>query len=177
MRPWPSTPIPRAATLLAALLLLVSCGSGDGEEEPPIVPGPLPTDNVLRLADAEGAAGSSAILVVSLKNTEALAGFQFDLMFDPAVLSVTGAAPDSERGSGLETYWNSEDGLARIIITDVERSVTLAAADGPVATLTVEVNAGAQAGATVLVLGNATGVSLDLTTRGLGGSTATFTVR
>ena len=92
-------------------------------------------------------------------------------------LSVTGVAPDSERGSGLEAYWNGEDGLVRIVITDLERSLTLAAADGPVATLAVEVDAGAQAGTTVLVLGNGTGVNLDLTTRGLGGSTATFTVR
>lgn len=177
MTPWPTTLPSRIGVLVTALLLMVSCGGGDGDEEPPIVPEPLPTDNMLRLADAAGDAGSSAILVVSLKNTEALTGFQFDLMFDPAILSVTGVAPDSERGAGLEAYWSGEAGLARIIITDLERSVTLDAADGPVATLAIEVDAGAQAGTTVLVLGNATGVNLDLTTRGLGGSTATFTVR
>jgi hypothetical protein len=164
--------------LLALVLLLgASCGSSDdddGQLPPPVTPS---IANVLRLADAEGEAGTTATLVVSLENTLVLTGFQFDVSFDPDVLTVSAAAADSGRAAGLEAYWNAEGGTARILFTDIQNSGSIAAGDGPVATVTVEVNAAAPAGTIGLLVDSATGVDGDATTLTLGGSQAIFTVR
>jgi len=164
---------PRWFPLFLLLLLAARCGS-DGKS-PIVPPEPLSTQNVLRLADADGAAGTPDTLVLSLNNVTDLSALQFDLSFDPAILTVTGTLATA-RSAGLETFLNTGSGTARIILVDLQGVASIATGDGSVVTVTVDVDAGAAAGASPILVENASGVDITATTLSVGGSSATYTV-
>lgn len=163
----------RASWLLAAALVLVACGGGDDNGPPPVAPS---VKNVLRIGSAEGAAGGTATVSFLLENTVALTGLQFDLIFNPNRLTVTGAAP-GPRANGFDASFNTEAAVARVVLLDLENTARIAAGDGVVATVTVAVAAGAPAGGTTLRVENATAVNAAATTVPIGSSEGTFTVR
>jgi hypothetical protein len=164
-----------ARWLLAAALVLVACGGGDGDDNgtPPVAPS---VTNVLRIGAAEGAAGGTATVSLLLENTANLSGLQFDFAFDPTVLTVTGADP-GPRAPGFDAAFNTGTGIARIVLLDLDDSARINSGDGVVATVTVEIAAAAPAGATTLLVGNATAVNAAATTVPIGSSEGTFTVR
>ena len=156
------------------LLAAVSCQSGGGgTNEPP--PPVFSTRGVLRLADAEGQAGATATLSLSLENPAALAGLQFDLAADPGALTVIAAA-GSARSAGLEASFFAGGGTTRVLLADLQGTALIAAGDGVVATLTVQI-AQAASGPIDLLVRNASGVDASATTLSIGGSAAVFTVR
>jgi hypothetical protein len=157
------------------LLLAVGCGSDD-EENGITPPPPLPTQNVLRLSNADGAAGTTDTLLLSLENVTDLSALQFDLTFDPAVLSVTGA-DSTVRSTGFETFVNSGFGTARVILMDLENTASIAIGNGSVAAVIVDVDAGAPLGASELQVENVRAVDTSSNTLSVGGSNATYTVR
>jgi hypothetical protein len=159
--------------LLAAALVAAACGGGDGDDGPPVAPTPV---NVLRVGAAEGAAGSSATLEFLLENTSVLSGLQFDITFDPDVLALTAAAP-GPRASGFDAAFNTGTGIARVVLLDLDDTARIATGDGVVATVTVEIAAGAPAGATPILVGNATAASARATTISIGSSSGSLAVR
>jgi len=164
-----------AARLCFALaLVLAACGGGDGDDGPPPVTPSL--TNVLRIGSAEGAAGSTATIECLLENTSVLSGLQFDIVFDPDVLTVTSAAP-GPRATGFDAMFNTGTGIARVVLLDLDDTARIAAGDGVVAMVTVGIAAGAPAGATTLLVGNATAASAGATTLSIGSSSGVFTVR
>lgn len=164
-----------AARLCVALaLVLTACGGGDGDGDGPPAAPALP--NVLRIGSAAGAAGSTATIEFLLENTSTLSGLQFDITFDPDILALTAAAP-GPRASGFDAAFNAGTGIARVVLLDLDDTARIATGDGVVATVTVEIAAGAPAGATALLVENATAASARATTIPIGSSGGTFTVR
>jgi hypothetical protein len=151
------------------------CGSDDDDDDDgtPIPPG---TNQVLDLADAAGSPGDTVGITVSLENSEALLGFQFDLVHDSSVLSVVDATATT-RTSGFDVFWSApEDGVARIVVADLGGSAQIAAGSGPVLAIAVALAPGAAPGASVLATSEARGTSASSTSVSLGNSEGTLTV-
>ncbi len=160
--------------LLALTLVLVACGGDDGDNGgPPVAPS---VTNVLRIQSAEGTAGGTATVSFLLENTTALSGLQFDLVFNPSRLTVTGAAP-GPRANGFDASFNTEAEVARVVLLDLDDTARIAAGDGIVATVTVAIAASAPAGTTGLRVENATAANAAATTVPLGSSEGSLTVR
>ncbi len=167
----------RLCTILLALALLgAACGGGDDGEPPPPPPFTPELPNVMRIANAEGSPGGAATVSFLLENVVALSALQFDIAFDPDVLTVTGAAA-GPRAPGLEATLNTDNGFARVVLIDLDGNGRIAAGDGVVATVTVEVAAAAPVGPSALLVSNATAVNAAATTVPIGSSDGTFTVR
>lgn len=163
----------RFLACLFALLFVAGCSD---TFSPPPPPPPLGTQNVLRLANAEGTPGSSVQLVLSLENPAALTALQFDLSFDPDVLTPV-AVTATARSAGFEADLNTVSGTVRVVLVDLQGSAVIAAGDGPVANVTVTVADPAPVGETSLLVDQATAVDVIATTLSVGGSAATFNVR
>ncbi len=165
----------RAIVLLSAVLgASGGCGSSGGGGPHP-GPQPLPNPGVLVVPNAEGAAGSTIQLVLTLENAAPLNGIQFDLDYDPNILTVTGAGPAS-RSPGFEGSVNVQGGTAHIMLVDMEGLASINTGEGDVVTVTADVAVSAS-GTSPLLVDQGRAVDVDTNTLSLGGSSATFTVR
>jgi hypothetical protein len=162
--------------LACSFVLLLTAGCSESFNPIPPPPPPLGSQNVLRLADAEGTPGSSVQLVLSLENPTALTALQFDLSLDPDVLTPV-AVTATARSAGFDVREHAAGGTVRVVLVDLDGSAVIAAGDGPVANVTVTVATSAAAGATPLLVDQATAVDAIATTLSVGGSAATFNVR
>jgi hypothetical protein len=95
---------------------------------------PPPAGETLSIGVASGASGSDVAVPLSLHNTVAVGGLQFDILFDPAVVSFTSAAITSRAtGMSIPTS-NPAAGRLRLLMYSGEGS-SIAAGDGAVANL------------------------------------------
>jgi hypothetical protein len=154
----------------------LGCGGSDddGQEPNPITPS---STQVLRVGNAEGSAGGTAAIVLSLESTEPLTGLQFDLLLDPAILTVSDAVTTG-RTAGFEVFRSSPAvGITRVVLTDMNGTAQLAQGDGAVVTLTVGIDAGAPLGTSEVSTADALATDASATPVSLGSGSATFTVR
>jgi hypothetical protein len=163
------------ALALGAIGLGPGCGGSDddGDNGNPVVPS---ATQVLRVGNAAGSAGGTAEIILSLENTEPLSGLQFDLLYDPSVLTVTDAVTTA-RTAGFEIGGSTGPGTARVLLTDLGGTAEVAPGDGAVVTLTVEIAGTATAGTSEIATAGAVATDRSATTISLGSASATFTVR
>lgn len=132
--------------MMITSLALLSAGSLYGE-----------TVDTLWVGDSRGAPGNvGRIVTVNLNNAEDIAGLQFTLNYDPALLTPTGVSLADRAGVMSTCDWNvPAPGELRVIITDLAGAV-IPAGSGPIAGITFSVDSLAtQRGPTPLTLLNA----------------------
>jgi hypothetical protein len=166
----------RAISILSVLILSLTggCGGG-GDGGPGPGPQPIPTPNVLGVPNAEGAPGATIQLVLTLENSVALSGLQFDLDVDPNILTITGAGA-AARSTGFEGSVNMVGGTAHIMLVDLDGTASIGTGNGAVITVTADVSVTAS-GTSPLLVDHGSAVDINSTSLSLGGSSATFTVR
>ena len=163
--------------VLALSVLGLGCGGSDDDDDGDPIPVGPSTTQVLRIGNAEGSAGGTAQIVLSLENTEPLTGIQFDFHHNPTVLEVTDALTTG-RTAGFEVFRSTPAaGITRVLLTDLGGAAEVAEGDGEVVTLTVAIDGSSDPGTTGIAIADAIATDRSATPVSLGSSDATFTVR
>jgi hypothetical protein len=168
----------RSLVLILALALFslgLGCGGSDDDgDDNPITPS---NTQVLAVGNAEGAAGDTTTITLSLENPEPLVGLQFDLLHDAGLLTVV-EATTTTRTAGFEVFHSAPTaGSARVLLTDLSGTAQLAQGNGGVVTLRVAIDPGAALGTSTISTADALGTDLTATPVSLGSSNGTLTVR
>jgi len=133
--------VPAGAIATARVRLRASDGAAEGQDTSDAnftITEVQPGNNTLTVGSGAGASGTSISLPLALVNEVPVKGLQFDLVYNAAVASFTGASLTS-RGVGMTISSNVvSDGRARVVIYHDDNSV-IAAGSGDIAELTFEV--------------------------------------
>ncbi len=133
--------VPAGATTTARVRVRASDGAAEGQDSSnanfTITEAPA-GDNTLSVGSGAGAAGTSITLPLSLANEVAIKGVQFDLVYNDAVATFTGANVTG-RGAGMTVGTHVvSNGRARVVIYHDDAAV-VAAGSGALANLVFEV--------------------------------------